>query len=130
MITLIAITAIATAPTCCAAHPGSGNTDIKIAVNELTPQPVEPGRDLVLSVTLGNYGRGAAEHVVLTIMPDSPIILKNENDRIMRFEKIIGYTVPASRRTCSTSILLRFQATTRSNSAQHGLMTERTASRT
>ncbi|NOQ33287.1 MAG: hypothetical protein GQ567_03690 [Methanosarcinales archaeon] len=90
MIALIAITAIATAPTCCAA-PGSGNTDIKITVNELTPQPVEPGRDLVLSVTLDNRGGGAARGIVLTIMPDSPIILKNENDRIMRFEKIIGY---------------------------------------
>ncbi len=89
LIALIAITAIATAPTCCAAP--SGNTDIKITVNELAPQPVEPGRDLVLSVTLGNYGRGVADHVVLTIMPDSRIILKNENDRIMRFEKIIGY---------------------------------------
>jgi len=90
MIALIAITAIATAPTCCAA-PSSGNTDIKITVNELAPQPVEPGRDLVLSVTLDNRGRGVADHVVLTIIPDSPIILKNENDRIMRFEKIIGY---------------------------------------
>ncbi|MEA3325412.1 MAG: COG1361 S-layer family protein [Euryarchaeota archaeon] len=90
MITLIAITAIATAPICCAA-PDNGNTDIKIAVNELDPQPVEPGRDLVLSVTLGNYGRGVAEHAVLTIMPDSPIVLKNENDRIMRYDRIIGY---------------------------------------
>lgn len=90
IIALVAITAIATAPTCCASP--SGNADIKITVNELTPQPVEPGRDLVLSVTLGNYGRGTAEHIVLTIMPDSPIILKNENDRTMRFEKIIGYS--------------------------------------
>ena len=90
MIALIAITAIATAPTCCAA-PGSGNTDIKITVNELTPQPVEPGRDLVLSVTLGNYGRGVAEQAVLTIMPDSPLVLKNENDRSIRHDRIIGY---------------------------------------
>ena len=90
MIALIAITAIATTPTCCASS-GSGNTDIKITVNELAPQPVEPGRDLVLSMTLDNRGGGAARGIVLTIMPDSPIILKNENDRIMRFEKIIGY---------------------------------------
>ncbi len=90
MIALIAIAAIATAPTCCAV-PDSGNTDIKITVDELTPQPVEPGRDLVLSVTLGNYGGGMAEHAVLTIMPDSPIILKNENDRIIRSNRIIGY---------------------------------------
>ncbi|MEA3282240.1 MAG: COG1361 S-layer family protein [Euryarchaeota archaeon] len=90
MIALIAITAIATAPICCAV-PDNGNTDIKITVNELTPQPVEPGRDLVLSVTLGNYGGGVAERAVLTIMPDSPIILKNENDRIIRSDRIIGY---------------------------------------
>ncbi len=90
MIALIAITAIATTPTCCASS-GSGNTDIKITVNELAPQPVEPGRDLVLSMTLDNRGGGAARGIVLTIMPNSPIILKNENDRIMRFEKIIGY---------------------------------------
>ena len=89
MITLIAIMVIAITPTCCAPH--SGNTDIKITVNELTPQPVEPGRDLVLSVTLDNRGGGTASGIVLTIMPDSRIILKNENDRTMRFEKVIGY---------------------------------------
>jgi hypothetical protein len=89
MIALIAIMVIAITPTCCAAHPG--NTDIKITVNELTPQPVEPGRDLVLSVTLDNRGGGTASGIVLTIMPDSRIILKNENDRTMRFEKVIGY---------------------------------------
>jgi hypothetical protein len=89
MITLIAIMVITITPTCCVAHPG--NTDIKITVNELTPQPVEPGRDLVLSVTLDNRGGGTASGIVLTIMPDSRIILKNENDRTMRFEKVIGY---------------------------------------
>jgi len=91
MIVLIAITAIATAPTCCAVHHSGGNADLVITVNELTPQPVEPGHDLLLAVTIDNRGGGAAEYVTLTIMPDSPIILKNENDQTMRFEKIIGY---------------------------------------
>jgi len=91
IITLIAITAIATTPACCAVPHSGNNADLVITVNELTPQPVEPGRDLLLSVTIDNRGGGAAEHVTLTIMPDSPISLKNENDRTMRFEKIIGY---------------------------------------
>nr|QNT35602.1 hypothetical protein BFFPPMPJ_00007 [uncultured Methanosarcinales archaeon] len=91
IITLITITAIATTPACCAVHRSGGNADLVITVNELTPQPVEPGRDLFLSVTIDNRGGGAAEYITLTIIPDSPIILKNENDRTMRFEKIIGY---------------------------------------
>ena len=91
MIALLTIIAIATAPASCAIHHSGSNADLVITVNELTPRPVEPGRDLVLSVTLDNCGGGAANGVVLTIMPDSQIILKNGDDRIMRFEKIIGY---------------------------------------
>ena len=91
IITLIAITAIATIPTCCATHHSGNNADLVITVNELTPQPVEPGRDFILSVTIDNRGGGVAEYVTLTIIPDSWISLKNENDRTMRFEKIIGY---------------------------------------
>ncbi len=93
LIALIAITAIAIAatPASCAVHHSGGNADLVITVNELSPQPVEPGRDLVLSVTIDNRGGGVANGIVLTIMPDSRIILKNENDQIMRFEKIIGY---------------------------------------
>ena len=93
MVALIAIMAIAIAasPASCAAHHSGDNADLIITVNELSPQPVEPGRDLVLAVTIDNRGGGVANSIVLTIMPDSPIILKNENDRIMRFEKIIGY---------------------------------------
>jgi hypothetical protein len=90
LITIMAI-AIATSTASCAIHHSGDNADLVITVNELTPQPVEPGRDLVLAVTIDNRGGGVASGVVLTIMPDSPIILKNENDRIMRFEKIIGY---------------------------------------
>ena len=90
LITIVAI-AIATSPASCAIHHSGDNADLVITVNELSPQPVEPGRDLVLAVTIDNRGGGVASGIVLTIMPDSPIILKNENDRIMRFEKIIGY---------------------------------------
>ncbi|MEA1866410.1 MAG: hypothetical protein U9N46_14700 [Euryarchaeota archaeon] len=93
MIALIAIfvIVITVAPASCAAHHSGDNADLVITVNELTPQPVDPGRDLVLSVIIENRGGGAASGIVLTIMPDSPIIPKNENDRIMRFETIIGY---------------------------------------
>ena len=90
LITIVAI-AIATSPASCAIHHSGDNADLVITVNELSPQPVEPGRDLVLAVTIDNRGGGVASGIVLTIIPDSPIILKNENDRIMRFEKIIGY---------------------------------------
>jgi len=90
LITIVAI-AIATSPASSAIHHSGDNADLVITVNELTPQPVEPGRDLVLAVTIDNRGGGVASGIVLTIIPDSPIILKNENDRIMRFEKIIGY---------------------------------------
>jgi hypothetical protein len=85
LIALIAIMAIAiaVAPASCAIHHSGGNADLVITVNELSPQPVEPGRDLVLSVTLDNRGGGVASGIVLTIMPDSRIILKNENARIM-----------------------------------------------
>ncbi len=85
------IIAIATAPASCAVHHGGTNADLMITASELTPQPVEPGRDLVLSVTIDNCGKGVAEYVSLTIMPDSLIILKNENDRIIRPGKIPGY---------------------------------------
>lgn|GEM_PF-1080007 len=90
IITIFVIT-IAAAPASCTVHHSGDNADLVITVNELSPQPVEPGRDLDLSVAIENRGGGVASGIVLTIMPDSPIILKNENDRIMRFEKIIGY---------------------------------------
>ncbi|RZN33118.1 MAG: hypothetical protein EF813_11365, partial [Methanosarcinales archaeon] len=90
---LMAIMAIviATSPASCIIHHSGDNADLRITVNELSPQPVEPGRDLVLAVTINNLGGGVASGIMLTIMPDSPITLKNENDRIMRFDTIIGY---------------------------------------
>ncbi len=69
--------------------PGSA-TELGIVVDKLSPQPVEPGQDFVLSVTLANEGSGV-NGVTLKILPDSPIILKNENDRIIDVGNIINY---------------------------------------
>ena len=91
LLALVTIAIIAIAPASCAVHHSGTNADLAITVNELSPQPVDPGQDLVLAVTIDNRGGGAASGVTLAIMPDSRIILKNENDRVMRFETIIGY---------------------------------------
>ncbi len=65
-------------------------TELGIVVDKLSPQPVEPGQDFVLSITLANEGSGV-NGVTLKILPDSPIILKNENDRIIDVGNIINY---------------------------------------
>lgn len=65
-------------------------TELGIVLDKLSPQPVEPGQDFVLSVTLANEGSGV-NGVTLKILPDSPIILKNENDRIIDVGNIINY---------------------------------------
>ncbi len=62
--------------------------EINMALDKLSPQPVEPGQDFVLSITLANEGSDATG-VILKIVPDSPIILKNENDRIIDVGSII-----------------------------------------
>lgn len=62
--------------------------EIKIVLDELSPQPVEPGHDLVLSVRLENEGDDI-ENLKITIVPDTPIILKNENDRTIDEGRII-----------------------------------------
>jgi hypothetical protein len=62
--------------------------EIKMALDKLSPQPVEPGQDFVVSITLANEGSDATG-VILKIVPDSPIILKNENDRITDVGSII-----------------------------------------
>jgi hypothetical protein len=66
------------------------NAELDIILNKLSPQPVEPSQDLMLSVTLAN-GNVEANSVTLTIDPDSPIILKNENDRVINVGTIIKY---------------------------------------
>ncbi len=65
-------------------------TELGIVLDKLSPQPVEPGQDFVLSVTLANEGSDV-NGVTLKIIPDSPIILKNDNDRIINEGNIIKY---------------------------------------
>ncbi|MCX9084780.1 MAG: COG1361 S-layer family protein [Candidatus Methanoperedens sp.] len=66
------------------------NAEFAIVLEKLSPQPVEPGQDLMLSVMLINENVDA-NGVRLFILPDSPIILKNENDRIINEGNIIKY---------------------------------------
>ncbi len=66
------------------------NAELEIVLDQLSPQPVEPGKDLTLSVRLENENSDI-ENVRLEILPDSPIKLKNENDRIINEGRIIKY---------------------------------------
>ncbi len=66
------------------------NAELEIVLDQLSPQPVEPGKDLTLSVTLDNQF-SEIDNVMLEILPDSPIELKNENDRIIYEGRIIKY---------------------------------------
>ncbi len=68
---------------------GTANAaEITIALDKLSPQPAEPGQDFVLSITLANEGSDV-NGVTLKIVPDSPIILKNENDLVKYEDSII-----------------------------------------
>ncbi len=66
------------------------NAEPGIVLDQLSPQPVEPGQDLTVSVRLENEFSDI-ENVRLEILPDSPIKLKNENDRIIDEGRIIKY---------------------------------------
>lgn len=66
------------------------SAELEIVLDKLSPQPVEPGQDLVLSIRLVNEF-SEIDNVKLTILPDSPIILKNENDRIINIGKMIKF---------------------------------------
>lgn len=66
------------------------NAELEIIMDQLSPQPVEPGKDLTLSVRLENEFSDI-ENVRLEILPDSPIKLKNENDRVIDEGRIIKY---------------------------------------
>ncbi len=66
------------------------NAELEIVLDQLSPQPVEPGKDLTLSVRLDNQFSDI-ENVRLEILPDSPIKLKNENDRIIDEGRMIKY---------------------------------------
>ena len=66
------------------------SAEIEIVLDQLSPQPVEPGQDITLSVRLENQFDNI-ENVRLEIIPDSPIKLKNENDRINNEGRMIKY---------------------------------------
>ncbi len=66
------------------------NAELEIVLDEISPQPAEPGHDLTLSVRLVNE-YSELENVKLEIVPDSPIKLKNENDRIIDEGRMIKY---------------------------------------
>ncbi|VVB53482.1 Uncharacterised protein [uncultured archaeon] len=66
------------------------NAEPGIVLDQLSPQPVEPGQDLTLSVRLENENSDM-ENVRLEIVPDSPIKLKNENRRIIDEGRMIKY---------------------------------------
>jgi hypothetical protein len=66
------------------------NAELEVVLDQLSPQPVEPGQDLTLSVRLVNE-YSEIENVKLEIVPDSPIKLKNENDRIIDEGRMIKY---------------------------------------
>lgn len=64
------------------------NAELEIVLDKLSPQPAEPGQDLVMSVRLVNEYNNI-DNVKLTIVPDSPILLKDENDRTIDEGRII-----------------------------------------
>jgi hypothetical protein len=66
------------------------NAELDIILDKLSPQPVEPGQDITMAITLSNQNADV-NGVRLTIFPDSPIILKNDNDRVINENNIIKY---------------------------------------
>lgn len=99
-------------------------TELGIVLDKLSPQPVEPGQDLVMSVRLENEGEDI-DNVKLTIVPDTPIILKNENDRILDVGRIIKlgaiaetYLLHIDSRAVSGAYEIEFRARWLSNDQQ------------
>lgn len=64
------------------------NANFVITKSEISPVPAEPGRDLLLEVMIENQGQSEARNVSIEIRPDSPILLKNENERMINKESI------------------------------------------
>ncbi len=100
------------------------NAELEIVLDKLSPQPVEPGQDLVMSVRLENEGEDI-DNVKLTIVPDTPIILKNENDRILDVGRIIKlgavaetYLLHIDSRAVSGAYEIEFRARWLSNDQQ------------
>ncbi|HEY9206326.1 MAG TPA: COG1361 S-layer family protein [Candidatus Methanoperedens sp.] len=67
------------------------NAELEIVLDSISPQPVEPGQDFLLSVNLAN-GNTEVKAVTLEILPDSPMILKDEKDRVVDAGNIIKYS--------------------------------------
>lgn len=100
------------------------NAELEIVLDELSPQPVEPGQDLTLAITLTN-GNDDVNSATLTIIPDSSIILKNDNDRVINEGRIIKYGAVAEtyllhidHRAVSGIYEIEFQAHWMSNDRQ------------
>jgi hypothetical protein len=66
------------------------NAQLEIVLDQLSPQPIEPGQDLTLSVRLENENSDI-ENVRIEIVPDSPITIKNGDRRIIYEGNIIKY---------------------------------------
>ena len=66
------------------------NAELDIVLDNISPQPVEPGHDFVLSVNLANENTDI-KAVTLRILPDSPITLKDEKDEVVDAGDIIRY---------------------------------------
>jgi hypothetical protein len=66
------------------------NAQLEIVLDQLSPQPIEPGQDLTLSARLENENSDI-ENVRIEIVPDSPITIKNGDRRIIYEGNIIKY---------------------------------------
>lgn len=64
--------------------------DIHLIKKELYPIPARPGQDLVLSITVENWGSRNVENLTIELLPDPVITLKNENERSIQ-TKLCGY---------------------------------------
>ncbi len=101
------------------------DAELEIVLDSFSPQPVEPGQDFVLSITLANDGSDV-KGAMLTIVPDSPIILKNDNDRVIYEGSIIKnggvvetYQLHVDPRAVSGAYGIEFRARWLSNDIIH-----------
>lgn len=69
----------------------SSAAQLIITKSSLSPVPAEPGKDLLLEIIIDNYGQSDAKNLTVEIKPDSSILLKNENERIIYKESICAF---------------------------------------
>lgn len=62
--------------------PSSPDASLTIVTSNVTPLPVEPGRDLLLEVSIKNNGKSEAENVSVEIRPPVAFSLKDEAERV------------------------------------------------